>query len=186
MENLYHQYIKDVIPLNRTQKKICDQFLKLYESMSFDQITIVLLCRKVKIARTTFYAYFDSVYDVLNLIEDNCLASMLRSNLNINNPETEASVYQSYIKESASYFSANSVLLKTLLFRPLSMNFIEKWKNYIKYHYFDMCSGDEYKLELTASNFISTFSFWLKHDIKITDSEINRVLKPFFHFVETL
>ena len=49
---------------------ICNAMLDLMETQQFETISITDLTKKAGVSRTSFYRYFDSVYDVLQAIED--------------------------------------------------------------------------------------------------------------------
>ena len=53
-----------------TDKLICDTLLDMMEDEPWHQIKITDLARAAKISRSTFYVYFDSIFDVLQQIED--------------------------------------------------------------------------------------------------------------------
>lgn len=52
---------------------IKEAFLKILEHKSFNQITIVEICKEAEITRSTFYLHFDSLTDLLNAIIDDAL-----------------------------------------------------------------------------------------------------------------
>ena len=49
---------------------ICDAMLDLMETQQFETISVTDLTKKAGVSRTSFYRYFESVYDVLQAIED--------------------------------------------------------------------------------------------------------------------
>lgn len=52
---------------------IKEAFLKILRQKPFNQMTIVEICRKAEITRSTFYLHFDSLSDLLNAIIDDAL-----------------------------------------------------------------------------------------------------------------
>lgn len=53
----------------QTQKNIMDAFWELYERERIEKITVAGICKLAGYNRSTFYAYFTDVYDVLERIE---------------------------------------------------------------------------------------------------------------------
>ncbi|GAF41177.1 hypothetical protein FC83_GL002140 [Agrilactobacillus composti DSM 18527 = JCM 14202] len=54
--------------LNNTQLKICDAFVALNDQYPVDMISIQQLCKRIPIARTTFYRYFNNICEVETLV----------------------------------------------------------------------------------------------------------------------
>ena len=57
-----------------TQDLICEKLLDLMENRPFYQIKVTQLAECCGISRSTFYAHFDSIYEVVQRIEDDFLA----------------------------------------------------------------------------------------------------------------
>ncbi len=49
-----------------TKKFICDTMLELMKEKKFDKITVQDILDRAEIARSTFYSYFESKYDVIS------------------------------------------------------------------------------------------------------------------------
>lgn len=54
----------------RTKRKLQDAFMAFYKKNSIEKITVRQVVERAGVTRSTFYAYFDSVYSVLETIED--------------------------------------------------------------------------------------------------------------------
>lgn len=57
-----------------TRNAIRTEFMRIYERERMDRITVKRLCAAVPVARTTFYAHYRNVDDVLLEVEDGLLA----------------------------------------------------------------------------------------------------------------
>lgn len=60
---------------DKAKRKIQKAFLELIKSMPVDAIQVKELCRLAGISRSTFYVYYDSVWDILQEIEDEFFGS---------------------------------------------------------------------------------------------------------------
>ena len=60
-----------------TQRQICETLVDLMEDKPFDKIKVTELAAHAGVSRSTFYTYFDSIYDVLQAIEDEFLANII-------------------------------------------------------------------------------------------------------------
>ena len=59
-----------------TKKKLTDTLLILIEEKRIQDITVLELCKKAKINRTTFYKYYKDIEDLVNKIEDLLLVEL--------------------------------------------------------------------------------------------------------------
>lgn len=62
----------------KTQLRIIDTYLALMKNTDFDKITVSELVKEAGITRTTFYAYFEDVYDLLGYVENEIVEHMPR------------------------------------------------------------------------------------------------------------
>ena len=61
-----------------TEDYICDKLLELMEKKPFEKIKIVELVEYAEIGRSTFYSYFDSIYAVVQRIEDKFIEGLAK------------------------------------------------------------------------------------------------------------
>jgi len=59
-----------------TENLICSMLIEMMETIPFYQIKVSHLVERAGIARSTFYFYFDSIYAVVQKIEDDFIAGM--------------------------------------------------------------------------------------------------------------
>ena len=64
-----------------TEKRICNALLEMMEERPFYQIKVAQLCDRNSISRSTFYNYFDSIFSVLQKIEDDILEELFELNV---------------------------------------------------------------------------------------------------------
>ena len=55
---------------------MCDRLLDMMEDVPFHKIKVTEFCRFANVSRSAFYAHFDSIYDVIQKIEDDYFAGM--------------------------------------------------------------------------------------------------------------
>ncbi|MBR3167561.1 MAG: TetR/AcrR family transcriptional regulator [Erysipelotrichaceae bacterium] len=56
-----------------TKLKIIDSFIRLLGTKRFDKITVRELCEEAEIVRSTFYTHYQSVYDLIEEMENDLL-----------------------------------------------------------------------------------------------------------------
>ena len=168
--------------LNKTQKKICHAFLKIYQQKPLSEMTIKELCDSIPIARTTFYQYYGNLWDVKDIIEDNFVAGLLNSSYELKFFDYHSKVYKDYLDSTLAFLRENRSLFYVLLVQKHDYSFINKYKISIKYHYYDLCHGNEVALEIVAGYLISVFTYFLEHD-----TEINIVhMEKYLHILEKI
>ena len=158
-----------------TKRKIMQCFWELFEQKSIEKITVSEITSRLKINRSTFYAYFKDVYDVLDQIEDMFLPTpeQLQSYcLNLKDPEE---FYQAFLE----LFDSTYAKMTFLLGEQGDPNFERKLKNWIRpafrkkvpmeyqqHKFFDL------SLEFVLSSMISVIVFWANHPSEITSREL--------------
>ncbi|MDO4198425.1 MAG: TetR/AcrR family transcriptional regulator [Erysipelotrichaceae bacterium] len=95
--------------MNRAEKQICEAMIELMEEKPFESIRVTELAGKAGISRSSFYTHFDSIYDVLQLIEDDFLEHI------IDEKEVGLDNDMSVVENNFSYIRDNLRTLQTLI-----------------------------------------------------------------------
>lgn len=107
-----------------TQLRIIDSVLALMETRGIDKVNVTDVVKDAGITRSTFYAYFDDVYDVLGYVEEQIIAHLPGPNdetalLPSDDPRTPPSAEQckapAWYKEWFDYMSYFHDQLRILL-----------------------------------------------------------------------
>ncbi len=67
-----------------TKKQIMEAYLALIEKKHWEKVTVKEIYAKTGITRSTFYQYFNSIYDLMEQIEDQILSELKDSYANCN------------------------------------------------------------------------------------------------------
>lgn len=62
--------------VDETRRAICDAAVDLLSDTDYDRITVSQIAERAHVSRTTFYRYFNSVYEVVECIGDRILSVM--------------------------------------------------------------------------------------------------------------
>lgn len=92
-----------------TKKLLKDSLCELLEQRSIHEISVRTLCENADINRSTFYKYYDSLYDLLKEMEDDFLEEIEKS-LSVGNTETP-----NRLTHILFYIKTNSKICKLLL-----------------------------------------------------------------------
>ena len=60
---------------DRAKRKICEAFIEMAKEMPVDQIQVKALVHRAGISRSSFYVHYDSVWDVLQELEEELFSS---------------------------------------------------------------------------------------------------------------
>lgn len=79
----------------KTEKAIKEAFYQLRKKKDLEQLTVKELCQVAQINKSTFYCYYDDLYDLSDALEKEAVAYILRSisqakDYSLENPETFA------------------------------------------------------------------------------------------------
>nr|WP_320131377.1 TetR-like C-terminal domain-containing protein [uncultured Holophaga sp.] len=153
------------------KRRIRDAFLGLYAKRGLKRMNIKMLCLAIPIARTTFYAHYESLEDVLAEIEDDLIGEMYRLNVGFKACDLRALADG----QSLECFNATLVLIKeqaplyrTLLGSQAEPSFAGKWKKIIKYHFLEKYRKDlpdfrymELVTEQIACSILGAYRYWV-------------------------
>lgn len=165
----------------RTRKQIVSAFWELYERDSIDRITVKEIVSKAGINRSTFYVYFDSVYDVLHSIEDELLAKFQEGPPN----RPDIASFEEVLRHQAAHFEEEGRYIAVLMSEKGDPVFAHKMKEMLAERIAQEPSScltkDQigYVNEFTQAGISSTMSKWLKDGRTIPLDELMFIIHVF-------
>ena len=91
--------------MERTERQIWGALIALMEEKPLDKIKVTELTQRAGISRSTFYSYYDSVYDVLQDIEDDFLSHIVdERKVGVENNASVIAENFSYIRDNLKTF----------------------------------------------------------------------------------
>lgn len=157
-------------------------FLELYNEKPLYAISVKGLCEKAHVARTTFYAYYDTIDTLLAELEDALIVDLLKVNdrqLKTDNLETQNTRFTNNL---ATFVNSHRSALIALLITQPNPRFISKWKTAVKLHFWDILysRNDDINsgliLEMIASMAIGAYEYILKEKSMLSQKEINQMI----------
>lgn len=82
-----------------TQLKIIDAYLKLMEDVDFDKVAVSDIVQEAGVTRSTFYAYFEDIYDALEYVESELVAHMPRPKRSLDTASLEKPSHAPTVEE---------------------------------------------------------------------------------------
>lgn len=146
-----------------TELRMESAMLKLMESTEFEKITVKKLCEKAKVNRSTFYAHFTDIYDMLGKMERELSRELLES-------FADKEDYDIFSQESFLYFLKHirkhqyfyKINLRTRTSFPISQGYESLWK-IIKSRCEQAGVLDEEEMRYYFISFQAGFTMVLKH-----------------------
>ena len=154
-----------------TKQIIKDSFWELYKEQKIENITVKDITQKAGFNRSTFYAYFTDVYDLLEQIEDDLMPGIEHL------PPIDASREHSvdYLKNIISIYEKNSAFYSVLLSENGDPRFAKKMKNVFKSMMLETIKSRvnlspeelDYALEFLVGATLSIVKHWFDQDKNI-------------------
>lgn len=186
-----YEYVCDlkISKVTPAQESIEKALLLLLEEKEFYDITVKEISEKAFVARSTFYAYYDTSDDCLVMIENRFLKGIIAINKSLKCSEKADYIDLSFFEETLKYIKDHQKMLYLLMVKRYDHRFISIWKDAIKYHLYDRISerisenNRDLALEMIASAAISAYQYWLKHpydpDIDFVKCLIRRTIEAY-------
>ena len=156
--------------------------LELMNQTPFDKITVRLICEKAEVNRSTFYAHYADIYDMIGQMETNLQKKLMDSYLapgTVIPLSTESFItFLKFIREHKDFYR---VALKTRREFPIRQNFESLWDQIIR----SLCQ----KAGITAENdmifyfvgfqagFTMILKRWVEQDCLESEEKIARIIR---------
>lgn len=95
----------------KSRQKIINSFIELRSRKPIERLTVVELCEKAGINKSTFYVHYRDVYDLSEQLEKELTDSIVDS---IGRPETVFEDTETFIRELFQAYSAKKSLIQIL------------------------------------------------------------------------
>lgn len=155
--------------------------LKLMKTYDFEKITVKKICEKAQVNRSTFYAHFIDIYDMLDKMENELRAELLQSY----QTEKEKQIFSEksflhfleHIKKHKYFYKIN---LQTRKSFPLKQGYEELWK-IVKTRCESVGITDDEEITYYLISFQAGFTMVLKHwvdtDCAVENRKIAAIIK---------
>lgn len=120
------------------------------------------------------------------LIENNFIAGLLKSSYELKFFDYNSQVYVDYLNSTLAFLKKNKLLFYILLVLKHDASFIHKYKISIKFHYYDLCQGNDISLEIIAGYLISLFTFFLENDLELNIQNLDKYLQIMKKLIDSL
>lgn len=155
----------------RTKQTIKDSFWDLYRENKIEKITVKDITLKAGYNRSTFYAYFTDIYDILEQIEEDLMPRIE----DLPPIDTSRERSPDYFENIITIYEKNSTYYSVLLSENGDPRFALKLKNVFKTMMMETISNRvsispeemDYALEFIVGATLSTVKHWFDQDKNI-------------------
>lgn len=175
--------VKNNQRFRETEVRMESAMLELMKNTEFDKITVKKICEEAKVNRSTFYAHFIDIYDMLDKMEEELRKEMLDSYSDGNTEEyqmfSEKSFirFLSHIKKHKYFYKIN---LQTRTKFPLKQGYKQLWAIiHPLCEKAGITSNDEimYYFVCFQAGFTMTLKRWVDTDCKEKEEELAKILE---------
>jgi AcrR family transcriptional regulator len=170
MHNPY-AYILDLKTPAETpsQAALKGALISLEEERPFRSIEVKKLCARAFVSRSTFYAYYDNIDQLLAQIEDTHVIAITQLNACIPDRGISNIDDTRFYADTMEYVREHEDVFRALLLADPDARFVAKWKDAIKLHFWErmahehMSGNPPFVLEIIASSVVAAFTYMLEH-----------------------
>ena len=151
-----------------TRESIRKTFMGLYARERLDRITVKGLCTVVPVARTTFYAHYRNVDDVLVEVEDKLLAGLAEVTDRVSGGNLPGMDYSAFLDATFGFIGENWSDFRALLVVQPDARFVSRWKDAVKANLARRYPGIrrlptwDLVAEVSASATIGAYTYWMR------------------------
>jgi AcrR family transcriptional regulator len=175
--------IKNNLKAQQTKSNIKNTFLRLLEKKAVHKISVQEICKEIDINRSTFYAHFEDIYDLLMQIERDLAKQLLKlyENDSIDN--------EMYLKETMLkflyYLRENKIFYYAFFQRNYYSEFIKTETEPLWVHFFKPAISHfgwkkeaelKYRFEYFRGGLYAVLKKWIEEGCKESEEHIAEVL----------
>lgn len=154
-----------------SQEKIEKTFLQLIQKRNITEISVSTICKIAKLNRSTFYANYIDVYDLVEKVKNRMaeeFAEFLISNNSQQNPSGYLNMFK-HIKENQIFFKTY-FKLEDISISPITQHDTGMAKKYYDNEYID------YHIEFFRAGLNAIIKKWLNNNCKETPEEMVKII----------
>lgn len=154
-----------------SQEKIEKTFLQLFQKKNISEISVSKICQIAKLNRSTFYANYTDVYDLVEKLKNRMAEEFAEFQIS-NNSQQNANGYLNmfkHIKENQLFFKTY-FKLEDISITPITQYDTEMAKNFYDNEYID------YHIEFFRAGLNAIIRKWLNNNCKESPEEMVKIV----------
>ena len=166
-----------------SEKRMQDALMKLMENRELERVTVMDVCREAHVNRTTFYAHYADIYDLMSQVEQ-LIRQELYEEFRTQGIGMQNVFHHDYLIYFLHHIAANRnfyrICLRHRVKFPLEEEFDRLWEMVVKPHCHQHGVTDErtmlYYLTFYQAGFTSLLRKWVEDGCRETPEELCTVL----------
>ncbi|WP_294578075.1 TetR/AcrR family transcriptional regulator [uncultured Thomasclavelia sp.] len=163
-----------------TEIRMESAMLELMKTMEFEKITVKKICEQAQVNRSTFYAHFIDIYDMLDKMEKELRKELLESYDTKDNLIFSKSSFINFLKHIKKHKYFYKINLQNRKSFPLQQGY-EPLMAIIKEHCYraGIIDNDEimYYFIYFQAGFTMTLKHWVDTNCKLSEAEIATIIE---------
>ncbi len=163
--------------IEKTKRSIYNAFIEIRSKKPLEKVTVKELCDKAQINKSTFYVYYDDVYDLSDKIENEIMENIIHS---VDAPEDIINNAEVFTRKLFLAYSSQNALISTVFsgtrIERLPCKIEEALKEMIFSKHPELSDLPETKVLITYSVYGGFFAY-MKNKSCDEDSIINYISK---------
>ena len=156
-----------------SQKKIQKVFIELLQTKEIKDITVSEIVKLAKINRSTFYANYIDIYDLIDKMKD----VMINEFFNIYFEETTTNTHSYDFLKLFKHIKDNQLFYKTYFKLNFDFNWNTDYLNDEMLKWFGSTDYKEYHITFFKAGLNAIIQKWLENGCKETPEEIENIIK---------
>lgn len=154
--------------------------LDLMKNTAFEKISVTSICEKACVNRSTFYAHFIDIYDMLNKLEQEVRKELLNSYKTTENQIFSEPSFIQFLKHIRKHEYFYKIILQTRTSFPLKQGYEQLW-NIIEPRCRKAGIKNDEEILYYYINFQAGFTMMLKHWVdtgcKMSEQEVASMIR---------
>ena len=173
--------------VRRTKQLIKQSLIQLMQEKSFKEITVKDITERADLNRGTFYLHYVDIYDLLNSIESEILATIEKILLTYNESSAPLSCFE-LLQEVFSYIEINRESFEALLNSEVEEAFLTKLQSLIRTLGLDLMQvvykdtslpHYSYFLSFVLNGVLGVTEQWFKNGMDLSSTEMATMIDHF-------
>ena len=166
-----------------SEQKIQEALMKLMADQELEDVTVRDICREAHINRSTFYAHYEDIYDLMDKTE-RAIRRELYEAFQAQGVEMRNVFHRDYLLHFLRHIEKNQTFYRICLRHrtkfPLEEGFDQLWESVVKPHCQQQGVTDEgvmlYYLTFYQAGFTSVLRKWVEDNCRETPEELFPIL----------
>lgn len=187
-ENFNFNNSKEDRRIKRTKKSLRDSLFSLLEEKNINQITVTELTTLADVNRSTFYLYYNDIYDMMDKIQQEIYAFFLETVVKFNSSFNDIESFVLYCSRFLEFCRDNCAVCRFITRNDCNNHLAEKIKLAVRCvipdsaKVFPENDPRNYLTTFALSGMLATILEWMNNGMKISAEDMARFLSYTYVF----